>query len=389
MLARTGWADIQPSPGSLTRLLGALPEVVEVRSTAPFQAVGDALTAQVATATSASSLGSPASFGVGFDASMGGLGPITLTNPETVGGGVTTAGLSGVSQDLSQYDGAERWHADGPLVVRDRETGQLLAVRLDASVTVRVKALALLVSYGLRDDLDVSLALPVTHLAVDSTVGFRLLRQAQGDRFVRVRGTSRIERDVPTVRVAGLGDVSARLKWKLPAVGAWRSALDVQGTFPSGDADKGLGLGTVLVNVTGTGARRFWMQRAEVTSTATLSFDLSDLRETRLLYGVSGSVRVANRPAVVLVAEFLGQSQLTAGADLDDTGVLILQRGSVTTAPAFGLSLGRKDYFDAAFGVRVVLGGGWVAFAAGQVPLNDAGLRPSGITPIAGVGVAW
>lgn len=403
MLADVVRGDPRPSPPTARRALATAPELVDVQTTAAFRAVARQLTHDVGLTTTIASPVSitTAAFGA-IDATVGSLGPIFLTNARTLG----TAGALNVNAlaqhaTLDQYDGARTLEARKPLVTRNPQTGALTGMRLNYRLTYRVDAIALAATYGLRDDLDVSLVVPFSAVGLDIHAASQVVRAAQGERFVPLRGTPTLTGET-TVDGLGLGDVTLRLKWQLPVGGLaerlYRQAgdtyaLNVTAAFPTGSVPKARGAGHYLLNL-GTAAVFPWTVRGvrgELAANAAINFDLGDATETQLLYGIGVSAELLRRPMNLIGSvEFLGRTQLDATALREETGVLVVQTPTqLAQAPALGLDFGRKDYVDLAVGLRVPLSTHLAAFAAGVIALNDAGLRTSSVAPTIGVGGTW
>jgi hypothetical protein len=387
-------AHPQPAPGTVHGTLARWPTLVGIRADPAFGVVGAQLTHAAGVAQTSAALGSAATAtaGAALDATVTLLGPLFLTAPDTLGArGRVHVSLVGQQSTLERFDGARTWQTPDPMIVRDRRTGSLLAVRLRAQLTLHVAAGALAASYGLRDNLDVSLVLPVSHIRLESTLGVRVVRRAEGGRFVPVRRAP-LERSSAPIDSVGPGDVTLRVKWKLPRVERTPLSLDVAAIFPTGDAENAHGSGDYFVHVTAAAMRKMWRGRGAVYGNAAISFAVSDVAQSRALYGLGATLELLARPLRVAgVVELLGESQLDPSADADDTAVVTVQPGGeqLGTAPALGLAFGRKDYFDLAVGVRVRFAPWLLGFANVQVALNDAGLRPAGVVPTVGLGAVW
>ena len=394
-----------PRPATVRGTLGTAPELVDIQTSAAYRAVGQALTQDAAMAASpVNPTSAAAASGVAIDTSMGGLGPIFLPKGDTLGtAGAVNVNVVGQSYDLDQFDGKHLLAADRPIVVRDPQSGALLGAQLDYKLALHVRAFSLAVTYALRDDLDVSLALPFSHVDLDLHVDAQIVRAARGDRFVRLRGTPTVSADAVPIDSFGQGDLTLRFKWLLPFGGkseygptqALRGTkntytLDVSAVFPTGDVEQAHGSGTYFLNL---GLSGLWpwalgARRGETHANAVMTFDLLNATGSQASYGVGSSIQLLLRPFTLIgVVEFLGRSQLDDAKGVIDTGVVVITSPTqLGNAAALGLDFKRKDFFDLTFGIRIPLGEHMLAFATALYPLNDAGLRPSGLTPTIGIG---
>jgi hypothetical protein len=384
--------DVRPPPTTARGALRTVPELLNVRPNAAFRALADQLTVAAGQATSGGTLASVVAAGT-VDATADGLGPLFLTRAATLGtAGAVNVNVTAQHQTLDQYGGTSPLGAGAPpMVTLHERTGALLGLRMRYDLALHVDAVALAATYALRDDLDLSLLLPVVHLDLDLQVDAQVVRAVRGNRFVPV-SRSRHARVAAPLEAAGPGDLFARLKWKVPlGSGGTMYTLDLSGIFPTGDVDRALGGGTYLLNFGLATLVQPWTlrgHRGTVSTNVVASFDLRDSTQSAMLYGIGASAEILRRPVpLVGVVEFLGRSQLDATRAANETGVLTITGPTdVAIAPALGLDVGRLDYFDLAFGLRLPLGARWFVFAAGTLPLNDAGLRPSGITPVIALG---
>lgn len=385
-------ADPRPPPSTVGSALRTAPELVGVRTSAAFRALGDQLTRDIGLASTAGSATSVVS-AAAIDATTGVLGPIFLARAATLGtAGTVNATVAAQRYTLDSYGGDRPLGAGSPpLLARNPTTGALVGLRMRYDLAVHVDAVALSATYALRDDLDVSLTLPFSHIDLDLDVTAQVVRAARGGRFVRVPAAPVVHGTAMPIDATGVGDVMTRLHWLLPVTtGAVTYGLTLTGIFPTGDAERGLGGGAYLLNL-GAAAAAPWTllgRHGDVTANAVVSFDLHDPTQTRLLYGISASTLLLDDPIVLGgVVEFLGRSQLDPTRAAGATGVLtITSPTQVSVGPALGLDTGQLNYFDLAFGLRMPLGHGLLAFAMAVVALNSAGLRPSGLTPIVGIG---
>jgi len=312
-----------------------------------------------------------------IDSSMAPLGPIFLDHAQTLGAGkwnVNAVAMQSLGDSVLDGQGLDNLGASsGRTILKRTPTGHgppLEAVRLRYDLDLRLRALAIALSRGLTDDVDVSVLVPVVSSAIDCAV-------TAGGRSGAVHTGS-----------VGVGDLDVRLKYALPTPKPFYGAATLDAVFPVGDKAQAHGTGDYWLMP----AADFSLGNTRLEANVRLgaAVDLSDARQSHAIYGVSGSALLWPRHLAAVV-EFLGSSAFVPSLSVPDTQTLVLSHGSVGPGSLLGVDwLDRLDRFNLAFGVRVPLGAHVMAFASGLLPLNrGSGLRPDGITPAVGVGGAW
>jgi hypothetical protein len=256
----------------------------------------------------------------------------------------------------------------GRLLLEDR-AGEPVAVAVAYHLALRQSAVGLAATYGLTDDVDVSLLLPLvsTNLAISAQAG-------------HMAGSVR-------VRSVGVGDLTTRVKYRLPDLWGVHAAVSLDAQFPTGKPEDLHGTGDYWLSPTLALRTILVDGRADLTANIGIDFDLSDTIQTQALYGIGTSV-VLWPPWLVGSLEFLGRSQLDSVRTAKDTDVFYLTPHGIETAPLFGFTFDRADYLDLAFGVRIAVPP--VAIILGGVyHLDDAGLHDTRIAPTAGIGATW
>jgi hypothetical protein len=275
-----------------------------------LQAIG----ATVATAPTA-----PANMGGAIDSTLSAEGPLFLDHPETVGAGDTNVTVLAQDEDLD------------------------LVTHTGVDLHVRANTVVVAASYGLTNNLDLSLVLPIIEEHVDA----------------RITGTVTGHQ---AVTFSGASDLAVRLKYRLLP---WLSPL-LKATFPTGDPAKGLGTGDYFLSP-GLAASQI-VGPMQLNALLNYNVDLSFPRKSSLSYGAGVATLI--RPWLGVAVEFLGESG-TGAAD-----PLIL----------FGTDYSQRHTFALAFGLRAVLPHGLMAFAAGSYALSHGGLRADRVFPTVGVG---
>lgn len=320
------------------------------------------------------------------------LGQVYVDRATTLGRGRWNVSLTYQRAELASLGGQDAHDMPGGSLIRPID-GLAAAIHLtDARFTVVSHQTALAGTYGLTDDLDVSVVLPV----VESVTGFRVgaeLRAITTDLMViRKRAQTR---DHATA--LGLGDVQVYGKQRLPSVFGLDTAVTLGLRFPTGrvsdlhggggyDVTPGVAVSTPIAVLAD------WA-RLQGHFNAGIDFFANDVgaSEPRWALGLDWGLS----DGVTLGASFLGRHSLRRFAPAGSFDTLRCGPGFLAcltdpgsgraNEPIYGIDTGRPDYYDFAFGGRVSL---WrdviIGFASVIVPLNDGGIR-TGPIPLVGV----
>jgi hypothetical protein len=273
--------------------------------------------------------------------------------------------------------------------------GRAGAVRIPAfSATATAHQATAAVTYGLTDDVDLTLAVPFVHSDIAAAVTAEAAAITTAGSLRALRLTAR-DGDVET----GIGDVLVAAKARVLAAESLHAAAGLALRFPTGDEDHLHGAGVwEVVPALYASSRRYEVHRwARLQAHANLGLrlDAEDASGTVGQWGAGLDWGVGDD--VTLGAAILGRHPF---ARLAPPGFFAFTRcpsfarcltsaRDVGTRPLFGLSGARPDYWDATFGGRVNL---WrdtiIGFASVVVPLNDAGVRTEPI-PLAGIEAAF
>lgn len=260
------------------------------------------------------------------------------------------------------------------------------------SIDVEAQEVSTSVTYGLTDDLDVNLTVPVVYTALERTDDVVLLfPDAPPD------GQSH-----DAASKTGVGDVLVRGKLRLLARSPFSLAGGLTLRLPSGSADDFHGTGDVeLVPMLYASSARWsplrWLTiRGHLN--AGMSFDASDVNQSEARWATGLDADFGSRVTAAL--GFLGRdaiSRIAAPGAFDAPRCLdpisVCQRdpsGSRKgSLPIFGFRGGRPDYVNLSIGGRVFL---WrdtlIGVANVLLPLTDQGLR-TGPIPLVGLEAAF
>jgi hypothetical protein len=309
------------------------------------------------------------------------LGPLFLERPDTLGQGKFNVSVSFQYVELNTFDGTSLTdlQSNDPIIIRT-PTG-FRATRLRYSLGIQSYVTAFGVTYGVTDDLDVNLYVPV--IATNMRVGVHARdtdTAGPNGAFTPSVGPERVGYDSGTA--VGVGDILLRAKYQLPRWEWLRSAVGLQLRLPSGSTSNFQGTGDVELSPFLYLSTVLW-DRVEPHMNLGMDFNAGNVSQSAALYGLGVDVDV--HPRVNLSLGYLGRSQLEASADPADTEFKHLQNGQSVNEPLLGLDFGRKDTSDLSFGVRVVVWRNVMLFANGIYALNDSGLRNDTIIPAGGI----
>lgn len=314
------------------------------------------------------------------------LGPIFLERPDTIGQGKFNVNVSYQYVELNQLDGnsTHSLEARDPIVIRVTDvSGTPLGftanrLRYDFNLVNHIVGLSL--TYGILDNLDVNILVPLIHTTFD--VG----AQTQ-QRFVA--GLDGVFNPAPgpvltgsaNADKTGVGDILLRAKYQLPQMDIFHHAAGLQLRLPSGDQGNFQGTGDFEASPFYYISTVLW-GRVEPHANVGLDLRTDDVAQSEARYGIGVDGDVT--PTVGLALAFLGRSQFQGSASASDTEFLHLTSSGPALRPLLGIDFGRKDFFDLSFGGRWVVWRQIMVFANGIYALNDEGLRNDTIIPTVG-----
>jgi hypothetical protein len=323
-----------------------------------------------------------------FERSSQTLGPIYLERPDTLGRHKFNVNVSYQYVKFDSYDGddIDSLASPYPIVTNVRSGGvvtQANATRLVYDLGLNNNVVALSGTFGVLDDLDVNILLPLIQTSFDTGVDALITKTAPpGGAFSPcVTGcgprTSNLDGSA-----FGVGDILLRAKYLLSRQEQLRAALGLQLRLPSGDEEDFQGVGAFEISPA------FYVSTllaGRISPQANLAIDIDTeaVSQSQARYGIGVDADVL--PRLGLSLAFLGRSEFSESASPSETSFLHLVNGVPREEPLLGLDFGRKDYFDLSFGLRAVVWGEVMVFVNGLYALNDQGLRNDTIIPLIGV----
>ena len=322
-----------------------------------------------------------------FERTSDTLGPIFLERPDTLGKGKLNVNVSFQYVQFDEFDGQSlnRLRNTDPIVIRVADvagnTVGFTANQLRYGLKIQNYITAFSLTYGIFDDLDVNLLVPVIETNLD--VGVR-------SKQVALAGPDAVFAPAPAPQATGfthgvalgVGDILLRLKYRLAEWHDIRSAAGLQLRLPSGDENDFQGTGSFEASPFFY-ASTVYFSRLEPFVNAGVDLRADSVERSEARYGIGADYDATRRVGLTLA--FLGRSEFKGSASPSETNFLHLRpSGAVAEEPLLGLSFGRKDFLDLSFGTRIVVWHDVMLFANGIYALNNDGLRNDTIIPTVG-----
>jgi hypothetical protein len=323
-----------------------------------------------------------------FERSSETLGPIFLERPDTIGRSKFNVNVSWQYVQFDAYDGQDLndLNNTNPIVLRQTTGGSTVgfaANRLQYRIGLSNQIAAVNLTYGILDDLDVNVLVPLISTSLDVGVTTQQVATAGPDAsFTSSTGPVLNGRTQGTA--FGVGDVLLRFKYRLPNLDFVRNGLGLQFRMPSGRQDEFQGTGNFEVSPAYFASTVFFHDRIEPYFNAAVDLNTDDVSQSQARYGLGVDIDVVRSFGVNFA--FLGRSEFSREAPKSATSFLALApNGALVQEPLLGLDFGRNDFFDASIGFRWVVWRQVMLFANAIVPLNSAGLRNDTAIPTVGL----
>ena len=242
-------------------------------------------------------------------------------------------------------------------------------------------------NYGVTNELDVAVAVPIVHVSMDAQVEATVLRLATPGLAVHAfPGGATTAAFTDSGSATGVGDVLVRGKYRFFSGGGGGLAGGVDLRLPTGDADNLLGTGATAVtfSLIGSTTNGRIAPHFNVGYTASGESDVVTLAD-EFTYKFGAEFEAA--PTVTINADFLGRSLRDVGRlELTDVAHNYFTQAGVAGSTTFQEYVGRSgslNVSDLAVGAKVNVTGNLLINANLLVALNDAGVR-SRVTPVFG-----
>jgi hypothetical protein len=309
------------------------------------------------------------------------FGPIFAERGDTIGRRKFNLGFTYSHFTFDKIDGQDLH--DGSLTVnfRHEPTGAIrglppfffeadtIQARIQANIDQDLFVFT--ANYGILDNLDVAIAIPIVHLSMDVKGTATIIRTGTGantqiHRFLNGGDTLVVQAEDDAT---GIGDILLRGKWNFYRQKGISMAAALDLRLPTGDEDELLGLGSTRV-------RPFFIASGQVFGISphvNLGFDLGDTSSVDNEFFYTLGFDWAVIPRVTFAFDLLGRYVID------------------NSRPKAGRPLGSNEISDdnivnAAFGVKINPWQNLLILFNLLVALNNTGLRDD-VTPL--IGIQW
>jgi len=306
------------------------------------------------------------------------LGQLFLERAETVGRNKANLGLSYQRVKIDTLDGDDIGELHDTRFPITNPKGDVQFTIPSFGIDLETHEFTATATYGLTDDLDLNLALPVVYSDFGLRQVLHLMKPRKENRLVSIRSAE-----------LGVGDIFLRAKYRLLRTDWARVAGGLVLRVPSGNEDNFQGTGTVeLAPMLYASTKSFriwrWLELQPYLN-AGVNFDTNDVGQSEGRYGVGLDAGIPERFTAAVA--FLGRHPFgrIARPGAFDIARIDPRTDARLTLPLFGIRGGRPDFYDLSIGGRVNL---WrdtlIGFVNAIVPLNADGFR-SDVIPLVGI----
>jgi hypothetical protein len=356
---------------------------------------------QIVTQLATFPIGSPSGgFSFTYDTTLGifqratdTFGPSFAERALTNGRGKVTVGLNFQRSSYSSFNGQDLDGGDIKFYLRHQDTGgaffegDLIEAALSLGLTSNTTSV--FANYGVTDNVDVAVAIPIVSVNLDANVTANVLRIASGtDSPIHVfpNGTT-TQRFVQSGSKTGLGDLLVRTKVRFLDSPGGGMAVGVDLRLPSGDAENLLGTGAAAVTGTLIGSTTRGRVAPHINVGFTVAGD-GDVVQTPNELGFKAGLEYAAAPTVTLSADLIGRSLLDAGRLGLVDNIWRYQNAAgdqlQTTLTEWEGEDGALNLLSMAVGGKFNVGGNALLSANLLIALNNAGVTAR-VTPIIGM----
>jgi hypothetical protein len=356
---------------------------------------------QIVTQLATFPIGSPSGgFSFTYDTSLGvfqratdTFGPSFAERALTNGRGKVTFGVNFQRSNYSSFNGQDLEGDNIKFYLRHQDTGgaffegDLIEAALNLDLTSNTTSV--FANYGVTDNLDVAVAIPIVSVNMGARVNARVLRIASGDDspIHTFPGGATTAAFSQSGKKTGIGDVLVRSKYRFLQSQGGGMALGVDLRLPSGDAENLLGTGAPAF----TGTLIASTTRGRIAPHLNVGFTVAgdgDVVETPNELGFKAGLEFAAAPTVTLSADLIGRSLLDAGrlGLVDNVWQYRNAAGQnlQTTLREWEGQDGALNLMSMAVGGKFNVGGNALVSANLLIALNNAGVTAR-VTPVIGM----
>jgi hypothetical protein len=355
-----------------------------------------ALVAQLATFPTGSPTGG---FAFSFDAATGTFqratstfGPAFADRALTNGRGRLTFGANFQYSKYSTFEGNDLDSGDVKFYLTHEDLpgniffeGDLVEAALTLDLTSATTTM--FANYGVTNELDIAVAVPIVHVNMDAQIDATVLRLATPGQAIHAFPGGATEASfTDSGSATGISDVLVRGKYRFLSGSGGGLAAGVDVRLPTGDSEDLLGTGATAATfslIASTTNGRF-APHFNVGYTATGESDVVTLAD-EFVYKFGSEFEAA--PTVTINVDFLGRSlRDVSRLELADVTHTYFNQSGVTGSTTFSeyvASGGSLNVMDLALGAKFNVSGNLLINANVLIALNDAGVRAR-VTPVFG-----
>ncbi len=328
-----------------------------------------------------------------FQRATDSFGPTFADRALTNGKSRLTIGASFQHSSYSSFEGNDLQNGDVKFYLDHLDIPGSLFFEgdvVEASLKLKVSSttFTMFANYGVANNLDIAVAVPIVSVNMDATVDAKVLRFATGDAspiHVFPNGTDR-ESFSDDGSATGIGDILVRTKYRFLSTpgGGLAAGLDVK--LPTGDAENLLGAGAASVNVSLIGSSSIG-RVAPHFNTAFLASGNSDVVTLANEFQYRFGTEIIAAPTVTLSADIIGRTLIDAGRlQLADRTRSYFNQAGVAgsvTQQEYAASEGTLNLVSLALGGKFNVGSNLLINANVLVALTDGGVTAR-FTPVVG-----
>lgn len=337
------------------------------------------------------------------------FGPLFAERALTVGRKRASLGMNYQRNSYDRMSGMDLGGGDIKFIVRHNDCcpaggvgttplepafeGDVIQAALSLDLTTNI--VSFFGSYGVTDNLDIGVAVPIVSVDMAASVSLNLLRLATTGSsppihsFEDTGSTTRVLSNQGSA--SGFGDMLVRAKYNFLKRGNGGLAAAVDLRLPTGEVEQLLGTGSTqakffVIGSTGMGA---WNPHFNFGFTASSE----GLKNQRDEVNFASGIDFAATPQLTVAADVIGRS--LRGAGKFTTATETVQFRTVAAGPLQSTSLARIELEDGtlhlllgAVGLKYNLTGNLLITVNALFPLTDAGLQDR-FTPVIGMDYAF
>jgi len=338
-----------------------------------------------------------------FERSSGSLGPVYVERPQTLGRGKLDIGIAYLHINFDELNGDELdglafrglKHNDccspanpppSPGVPAfEKDTADLFFDHFDIESDV----VSLFATYGITDDWDVNILLPIIHTSLEVDARAELNNESGLGTHMFEDGGTEQRRSIDDSKT-GVGDLQLRTKYHLFSSGGFNLASGLNLRLPTGDENDFQGLGDTTLTPFFSVAQEYG--RFDFHLTAGVEINADDTERSRVRYAAGVTAGIIE-PLAFLV-DVIGNSNVTdqelsvtVPTESSVPGTTVTTPDDLTDTVTVTDEL-HTDVVDLALGFKAAFPYSLVGFAGVFVPLNDDGLRAD-VIPTANIEVSF